>query len=183
MKIVITLTFLVNRFVSAAKTCPESTNRECDYGFWNEDACMCFVGAQCHIGCDYPKEMNSPIHFCKCIPKCEYDELFTDEKVCEWIFDPRCGEVHEACIDSRFGKYYDYDACQCLYDGHCDDPKLYSCPPGEDFIPTEWCECAPQEMIDRLYDIPSSGVLTAPSGGLGGLTTLSASALILYTWI
>ena len=41
---------------------------------------MCFVGASCKIGC--LGRMNDPTKFCDCMPMCEYDELFTDEKIC-----------------------------------------------------------------------------------------------------
>ena len=65
MRIEITLSFLVSRFVSAAKTCPESTNRECERpNIWNEDACMCFAGGPCYNECDEDgsnRSINSPI--------------------------------------------------------------------------------------------------------------------------
>merc|ERR1711862_62964 len=111
------------------KTCDE-------YSFWAEEACMCFVSAQCYIGC--PDGMNDPTKACECMSECAYQELFVTEPVCECIEDLKCGSV---CQDKAcdMDHYYDFETCQCFVKYQCE----MACPEGEDMMPTEFCQCVP----------------------------------------
>ena len=42
---------------------------------------MCFADMMCEIGC-LNDTTSSPLEFCACMPKCEYDELFSNESIC-----------------------------------------------------------------------------------------------------
>ena len=78
------LAFALVGAVAAQKTCDRDENsKPCADGFeWNEDACACFTLAQCKMMCP-EGQILSPLERCECIYQCEYDELFTDERVCQ----------------------------------------------------------------------------------------------------
>ena len=69
---------------AALKKCSESQRAKgCPDGLqWEEEACACFSMMQCMMMCP-PGQQLSPLLACKCIDQCEYDELFTDERLCQ----------------------------------------------------------------------------------------------------
>ena len=69
--------------VAAKKKCNRDIKESpCKDGYeWNLEACACFTVAKCKMMCPYGQKL-SELERCKCIPLCEYAELFTDDNVC-----------------------------------------------------------------------------------------------------
>ena len=69
--------------VAADKICEvDEESKTCKDGWeWNESACACFTRAHCKIMCP-DNQILSPLEMCNCIDQCEYDEMFTDDAIC-----------------------------------------------------------------------------------------------------
>ena len=74
------------------------------------------------------------------MPQCEYDELWTDEAVCEANcpgYDTRCNENY----------YWNEEACMCFSEIMC----TIGCMDGTVNNPTIGCGCMPRCAYDELF--------------------------------
>ena len=129
----IVLTYFTE-LIGSKKTCGEPQTCEQDWS-WNTEACMCLVDYWCEIGCPQG-ETNSRLAICECVPQCEYDELWTDEPICEPCEeDAKCGDIcPNECGENQ---HYDKDFCMCFVTAQCEK----ACPEGQGMLPYEYCNC------------------------------------------
>ena len=114
------LTLALVAVVAAKKKCNRDENaKPCADGYqWNQEGCACFSLAKCKKLCPEGEKL-SELEMCKCIPLCEYQELFTDDNICRAAKSFNFGTAQEGETCEGFNESTGEPYPECAKDLQC----------------------------------------------------------------
>lgn len=119
---------------------------KCEKGYWNEEACDCFLRIKCRKGCGKGKGLD-PRYACKCVDQSVIDELYQckpepEPEIISCDFglhhnpkppaEPTCALTKDDCPNENFT--VDKKKCECVCNLYCIATMS---------VDTETCTCKP----------------------------------------